>query len=323
MIRLHSLNMNRFRGIREGSIEGLADVNLLVGRNNSGKTTVLEAIQRLGFGITGGGADLLGRKITHLWSLFRNEGDNEYPPDLWYRQDQLREIAIRAELLDDATGKKEISSWGVKKEGANPKAFQAFDASLHTAYTVLSRMTLFRPQDIHNRDIETKLWLQVLANRRDKFLTAALNEIFGLEAEGFQMPVGQLIVLFPDYSTPLDLQGDGTRTALRAMILLALLQKTLFLMEEPECHQHPGSLQRFAKAICNRAKEQELQILITTHSSECVRWFLEAAKTAGSQSAVFHLTLDNGVLQARHLDPETVETLTDTGVDVRFLDLYA
>lgn len=323
MIRLHSLNMSRFRGIREGSIQGFADINLLVGRNNSGKTTVLEAIQRLGFGITGGGADLLGRKITNLWSGFRNE-NLEFPPDLWYRQDQLREIACKAELTDDATGKKAFYSWGVRKEGATPKPFGSFDGTLQPASSVLNRMTLFRPQDIPNRDIENKLWSQVLAGRGDKALTSALNEIFGLEAEGFQlMPTGQLMVLFPDYATSLDLQGDGTRAAFRAMIVLSLIQKTLFMMEEPECHQHPGSLQRLAKAICTRAKEQELQILITTHSAECVRSFLEAATTAGSEGAVFHLALDNGVLQARRLDPEAVETLTTTGVDVRFLDLYA
>ena len=90
---------------------------------------------------------------------------------------------------------------------------------------------------------------------------------------------------------PLDVQGDGTRSAMRGLIVLSLLKGTLFLMEEPECHQHPGSLERFAQAICRQAREQEVQILISTHSAECVRAFLKGADTAGSEGAVFHLTL--------------------------------
>ena len=46
MIRLQSLSISNFRGVREGKIDGFTDVNVLVGRNNSGKTTVVEAITR-------------------------------------------------------------------------------------------------------------------------------------------------------------------------------------------------------------------------------------------------------------------------------------
>ena len=41
---LSSLEIKNFKGIREGKISGLAQVNVLVGRNNSGKSTVLDAL---------------------------------------------------------------------------------------------------------------------------------------------------------------------------------------------------------------------------------------------------------------------------------------
>ena len=71
------------------------------------------------------------------------------------------------------------------------------------------------------------------------------------------------------------------------------------------------------------AKEQEVQLLISTHSAECVRSFLAASKEAGSESAVFHLKLEDGLLDAKRLDAETVKTLEASGVDVRYLELYA
>jgi hypothetical protein len=187
-----------------------------------------------------------------------------------------------------------------------------------------STITVLRPLDAFNQQIEQRFWPGLLSNRRDKALTATLNEVFALEAESFQLlPNNQLMVLFDDYSLPLDSQGDGTRTALRIMMVLTMMKGTLLMLEEPECYQHPGALERFSTALCKLAKAQEVQLIVSTHSSDCVRFFLQAAKTAQSDAAVFHLTLENGKQDARRLDPEAVETLTATGVDVRFLDLYA
>jgi predicted ATPase len=203
-----------------------------------------------------------------------------------------------------------------------PAPARGLDQQLKQAFC--GGITVFKPADAFNPAIEQRFWPELLSNRRDRVLAKTLNEVFGLEAESFQLlPNGQLIILFHDYSLPLDLQGDGTRAAMRTLMTLSMLKGTLFMVEEPECHQHPGSLERFAAALCRLAKSQAVQVLISTHSAECVRSFMQAAKTAESSAAVFHLLLDDGKQDARRLDSEAVETLTNTGVDVRFLDLYA
>ncbi len=47
MPHINSVKINRFRGIKKLNIENLSKINILVGDNNSGKTSVLEAIQLL------------------------------------------------------------------------------------------------------------------------------------------------------------------------------------------------------------------------------------------------------------------------------------
>jgi len=184
-------------------------------------------------------------------------------------------------------------------------------------------MTIFRPSDGANGTIEAKLWPQLLSSRADKRLTQMTNDVFRMNAEGVQLlPDSHLVVLFEEHSVPLDLQGDGTRAAFRCLMLLATLQSTLYVLEEPECHQHPGSLERFAEVLCKHAKQQEVQLLIATHSAECVRSFLAGAEKSGSSSAVFHLQLEDGLLEASRLDAEAVQSLHATGVDVRYLNLY-
>jgi AAA15 family ATPase/GTPase len=39
-----SISVENFRGIKSGRIEGLTDINILIGANGAGKSTLLEAV---------------------------------------------------------------------------------------------------------------------------------------------------------------------------------------------------------------------------------------------------------------------------------------
>lgn len=330
MILLRSLAISRFRGIREGNIQGLTDVNLLIGRNNSGKTTVIEAILRL-LGTHGQSTDLLRRALPQVCSQIRQDS-GQIDREAWYKQDLTQPLLLEAKVgestapnssRDLALALRMTADRG-EPQGEPSAQEEPNGISKNQAAGLLRAVTLLRPADAGNRNIETQLWPQLLEKRRDKLLTRTLNDIFSLNAESVALlPDNRLMVLFDDHSLPLDVQGDGTRAAMRTIMVLTMMKNSLLMLEEPECHQHPGSLERFARAICKLAREQEVQLIISTHSAECVRSFLKAAGEAGSEAAVFHLSLTNGKQEARRLDLEAVETLQATGVDVRFLDLYA
>lgn len=89
MIRIDSVEINRFRGIRQGTISGFSDVNLLIGRNNSGKSTVGEAITWAARVI--GGTDPLGRDPMVIWDRARQGASGR---ELWYRQDQSQSMSV-------------------------------------------------------------------------------------------------------------------------------------------------------------------------------------------------------------------------------------
>lgn len=317
--RLEWVKLQNFRGVREGEVRGLADVNVVIGRNNAGKSTLLEAIVRGADALAraqNDAQDILGRQRDRLWAAVRSEPE-VVPAELWHRADNTRPPAV--EML--------ISQWAWVARGAwklpSTRTFD-FAGGAPYAYDFARWVTLFRPPDATNERIETQLWRQILATRQDKALAKSLSTIFSVDVEGLQLPPdGRMTLLFPDVGLPLDVQGDGMRAAVRCLMLLTVLRKTLFLVEEPECHQHPGSLQRFATALCAQAKAQEVQLILTTHSLECAQAFLDAAAAAQSEGVVFHLALNDGVLEAKRLAADTFSTLRDSGLDPRFLDAYA
>ncbi len=325
MLLLTEFTVENFRGIRQGTVSGLTDVNVLIGRNNSGKTTLLEAMHRT---VARCASSDFMKAVGVYWATVRQETWNEsgsrtpapkgggvFAGEIETRHGKFKSLGtLHPNVMLKSIREGDIDIFPMIAQEQFPGVMQAFATSA----------SVFRPPDGTNTTIEAKLWPQLLTDRSDKRLAAALNDVFGLQAESFQLlPSGKLIVLFENHSVPLDAQGDGTRAAMRCLMLLTALKQTMFILEEPECHQHPGSLEKFALAVCKLAKQNEVQLMISTHSGECVKAFLKAAETAASDSAVFHLSLTDGIQTARRLDAEAVETLQNTGIDVRFLDLYS
>lgn len=67
---IQQAKIENYRGFKSFGLRGLARVNLLVGKNNSGKTAVLEAIQTL----------LTGGSIRHLYEVARRRNEWSAPP---------------------------------------------------------------------------------------------------------------------------------------------------------------------------------------------------------------------------------------------------
>jgi hypothetical protein len=328
MIRLDYIDIQNFRGIREGRVEELADVNVLVGRNNSGKSTVMEAVMTLARGTGHWQQDCLGRNFESQWQTPRNESGT-WPIGLFYRFDRNHEIRLSGRLLNSERSESPGRPFVTVIEGGPPprsrQEGEIWGGSVDSqdAVQFLRRMTLIRPLDARNREVELKFWPELLARRGDKPLTKELNDVFGLNVESLQLlPDGRLMLVLESYSLPLDAQGDATRGVLRTLITLSVLNGTMLFLEEPECHQHPGSLERLALSVCRHARQRKLQLVISTHSAECVRAFLKAGDTARSEMAVFHFRLEDGKLDVRKLDAEAATSLDAMGVDPRFLDLY-
>ena len=314
MLKLRNVDIANFRGIRSGAIAGLANVNLVVGRNNSGKSTVIEAIMRTAQ-IAGGIQNRWAGTWLEEWQDIRKQRATA-PPSMWFRSDTTKSISVSLGFGDDPATQ---ITWRLESPS---RPVGDIEGQSDDAKKYLQVVGLFRPRDAESDRIEQTLWPTLLSTRADKTLISGLKAIFGMEVEQLQVPPdGRMLLLFPDFSVPLDSHGDGTRSVLRSLMLLATMRDTMLFIEDPEAHQNPSALSGLARVLCDLARKQEVQLFISTHSLEAVRAFLAAVETP-NDVAVFHFDLHDGALSSRRLVKDVVERLVATGVDPRSLDVY-
>ena len=118
------ISIKNFRGIGSLEVDGLRRINLIVGRNNSGKTTFLEGLFLLGGGNPPPYATVLGQlhsqryeegRPDQVWrSLFHNMDPKESPEISGHWAQELRERVLTVQALDvsDYTGSFELPNWG-------------------------------------------------------------------------------------------------------------------------------------------------------------------------------------------------------------------
>ena len=355
---LSSLEIQNFKGIESGTISDLAQVNILVGHNNSGKSTILDALllmrcafSRQDFLGIDGMQQILDRKIRRTEAPIQKRVSYD---ELKFMRRTDEPLSLTAEFEPDGRivqewrpEQEEVAvtvSIGVDDTATNrlqPREHVSIDLSYAQAVRLwkvpesdVSMGNIYRLLFSHLLDTNSirapfleKAWERIISDRHDRKLRDAINDMFAFDAEGFTlMPHGghdRMIALLPAHGIPVHWQGDGVRYALNILAVGILLDGTVLMVEELESHQHPKSLKKLTQTLFELAKRQSLQLFLTTHSWELMTYALEAADEK-EVSLTFHHTRLNeqGEFDARPIGRPDAKLLMDIGHDIRFQDKY-
>ena len=353
---LTGLEIYRFRGIRELKLNGLAQVNVLMGRNNAGKSSVLEALYLASAAFCY--EDPLGRgnKIEYLLNRRgkRKLSWERGKEALWFGYDNSEDIKLTLrigrhkldiELRDDH----EHPVVGLSLRGTYPLCplcLRGYNKMTGTWISIKSveleskinevapglrdfiRDTVFLDTALL-RDIkliEEALWSRLLMKRLDKLVVDILRSGYDTDVEDLTYAplygTYQLMAKLPETAIRVDDLGDGARYALVIIMVAALARDTALLIEEPESHQHPGGLAKMLEMLLALAKENGTQLFMSTHSIEAARLTSAIASELGLDVATFFLERSpDGLVDARRVSPEESELLRAMGLDPRFLDI--
>ena len=345
---LDELIVHRFRGLRDVSLTDLGGVNLLVGANDSGKTSLLEAlsifVQPLEIKTW---LDAGLRRDRHLpWHVAL---ESLFPHFIEAADGDAKEISLSGDSSDvlrcEATLTK-TSRLKAHTEQMNDRDTQYEEPGVEIGVSVVAQRGLLTPtperfavwRDQKVVDLppgRRSLKIQVVDAAR--YLPEQLSDVtlHGLKAKIITLlqkvdtQVQDIEVLTPDGVTSVYLEhsragwaplaefGDGIRRALSIALTLPDAANGILLIDEIEASIHVAALGPLFKWLVDGCADFNVQLFATTHSLEAVDAILESNGNE-SDLAAFRLRQEASGITCQRLSGDLLHRLRyERGLDVR------
>lgn len=292
--RFDTIGINAFRGLTRVGLEGLARINLLVGANNTGKTSVLEAIQFLcdplsartllgsARGRTENGLGE-GRLESFRWMFPNRDIEQGVVSVVGVGQGHTLISELRAKESREMPRRNEQMAW-VPVLTLHPTA--QFDGKLSERSITLKENA--RVREVKERSpFVPCATLSSVAHR-----TASLDEAMGLTfvdgglpdvfdvvrcldpaiTDIRKVPVDGVQSFYVERtglpSIPLNTYGDGLRRVLSYAARIVQCRDGVLLIDEIETAIHISAFRRVYDWLLKSCKKYNVQLIATTHSLE-------------------------------------------------------
>ncbi|HEX6557285.1 MAG TPA: AAA family ATPase [Ktedonobacteraceae bacterium] len=349
---LNSLEINRFRAFEHLQIERLGRVNLIVGKNNVGKTCLLEAIQlyaRNGSPVLI--TEILGsRDESRLSNLSNLTAINftDLLPGLRYLYFGRREITSLLETIQigpvNAPDKTLIITIGgfasyntVDDQGPRFSIHmgkqQLFNFSLNSS--TYPRLPLTEPKGTTCVSVQAgglsrrqigELWDGIALTNLEREVHTAL-QLIAPGAERINLvgdpssTQGRIpIVKIRNIDEPLPLRslGDGMQRIFGIALALVNAKDGILLIDEFENGLHYTVQPELWRLIFQVAHRLNVQVFATTHSWDCVEAFQKAAQEdTQNEGVLIRLESKKGKIVATLFDERRLGIATREKIEVR------
>jgi len=353
MGRLEWIEIKNFRGIKYAKLENFTNLNIFIGKNNTGKSTVLESIYLY---CTEGRQDFF-EKLSIKRVLERRGHDpklyEELHNYLFFKRlntpiifsGNRRELIIRHspgireeyEQVSKKFGTEEITCFEVSEKNKRERK----ERFLYRVYLTssLQHFIFFNPKLVEEistpkdvifiddgmirevKDISTlyDYLFKVTGKAGKERIVKSIKliepyvEDIGLSREGV------LFIFFEDFSIPITNVGDGLKMLLASTFLLNSIKNGAILYEEPENHMHPKYIEKLAEEILESSKGLNNQIFISTHSLELLEKIVRKAKEKNVHLNIykFRELKDGNLIYDAYSLEEAYEAMGEIGMDLR------
>lgn len=352
---LRDITIENYRLFERFHLEGMTQLNLLVGANNSGKSSLLEAIYLL---VNNEDPGALFDVIDHRFAIksnIRNRADvSEFS-----KVAQLSNIFRGYKLQKDhniviSTYKDEQMSleyifvdystpWPKKNGneaglGLRFRGKRKFDYFFELESYILSSWVRerhlteetkasqhFITTERLDQQAVTRLWEQIILTPKEDLVLAALR-ILEPNLERIALvsqitPGMSVLVKIKGGETPVPLGslGDGMYRILASILSLVNCENGVLLVDEIDTGLHHKALTKMWRLVIETAKQLNVQVFATTHSWDCLYSFHKAlTETEESElGTVFRLEPKNGKIDYVAYTGEDLAVAVEHDIEVR------
>jgi AAA15 family ATPase/GTPase len=342
---------SNYRCFRDLSISPLARLNLIAGKNNVGKTTLLEALwlhhgspnPELGFrvsefrGISEHSADQPLYDLFHNLELdakielsSKDSNGTERSDSLYLREPTRvpmpsgKGSAIASSASSESLGKEIVIDYtdDFGKSGESVLSFRRNEMQLNAPLRPKRSTAVF----LTDRRYGSREYTQVFSDVEIKGVKEKIIKLLQLiEPRLSDLTVivrGLSVSVWADIGIgkllPLQAMGGGTQRWFELALAFERAPNGVLLIDEIENGLHHSVMTDIWRNLEVLADEHNIQVFATTHSEECVRSALTAFKEYLFNDFRLHrLEAVKGSIKAITYDAKTLEAALDSGLEFR------
>lgn len=340
------IKIERFRGIKHASIEGFKQINLFFGKNNCGKSSLLEAVF-LGSGLSN---PLLPihvnfmrgynkARLNDLKLDFYNL-DSSQPIHIQMENEEKRDLEIylleqnqnNVSLNADATNilsNVEEGDYGLKFDfKINDQHFESllrFESANSTdamrivpeQYVESLRCTYLSPKYDFSASIQGLK--NILQNKDEHFIVEGLK-LIEPHVQDFIFTDNEMLVDAGFAKRiPVNMMGDGARKIVSLLTAIYDCKNGILLVDEISNGFHYSVMCSLWKVLINAAIRNNTQLFITTHDTDSIKGLRDAAfNKHDNMVATFKLLkTSDDELKAYHYSLKSLDYSINQEIEVR------
>lgn len=350
---LKNLEIRSFRGFRHLKIERLGRVNLIVGKNNVGKTALLEALRLYGsrgspnviWEIAGGIDEsrrfrhqAISEKLSLLKYLFYGRKDVQMKSEP--ESIQIGPVSDPEARLSVGVGWDIVTVNGSHlagrrtpgfsvQVGTEPAALYPLDEPLLPELLEQQSQgisTFFVSSGGLTKDQAARLWDSVaLTSLQEKVLDAlrliapgvmGMNFVADNTSPLVRLPLVKIVDM--DEPLPLSNLGDGMQRMLGIALALVNAKDGMLLIDEIENGLHYSAQPDMWRIIFQLARQLNIQVFATCHSWDCIEAFQQAAEEdKQTEGLLIRLEYKKGEVIPTIFDERKLGIATSERIEVR------
>jgi AAA15 family ATPase/GTPase len=348
-----SIKIKNLRAITELEIKNLGQVNLIVGQNNCGKTTLLEAL----FFIIGRTNSQLPINVNvfrglnflsnEYWDYFFNKMDTDTQISISVilrETEEEQKLVIRPVIQKQTIAKpvsRDIVSIGLQNGDSKP-AFAPngleliYTSSQNPAAKLISKISLkggkLEPEGLQESPVRgvfvgpaTRFdWIPRFASiQRKKRVGELISSLKEIDPDISDIRINEIGILEADIGLPklipVNLMGGGIANSLSILLAMLDSQDGIVLIDEIENGLHHSIQQKNWKAVFKWAQDLNVQVFATTHSDECIRAFSNSVDMTlfGSEAKLFRIERKDKKFRAVEYTKELLSESLESKWEVR------
>lgn len=318
---LDSLHIKNFRCFEDLTIPSLGRVNLIVGKNNSGKSTLLEAImlfaQRGRKNAWNDIANIRGEAFYQISSrmfFYTKIGDISQKNFISYEP-----AANHLHHYADLHGNEIILF--IHENG---KFIEGYSIDRGNFPTVKNHPFSFIRTTIYQEKELAEAWDEIRIKRKDTLLKDALRIIDEKIDDVFYTTkqVTMIHITDEEQARSIKSMGEGVSRILQIFLYAFQARGGYLMIDEFENGLHYSIQEEVWEKLFKLAKEFDIQVFATTHSEDTIKAFCKVALKSDEEGRLIALGRspapeDNDRIVAIAYDEKEIAVISKTGMEVR------